>query len=420
MELKIFDYGMNGEGVAKLDGKIILCDKTLINETVSAEIIKDNQNFSIAKATKILLTSKNRTTPKCSYFNICGGCDLQHMRYCEQLLFKQSLVKKTIKKICNLDVEVSQTIPSTLTYGYRNKMSFTILNNNCGLLMPNSKSLVKIQECKLTSNNINNILGMFNNYLANHPNKNIKNLVIREIENQILIGIVLSKPDDLTELYSIFKSSLNNFGIYEILNTRKDSVVLTGKVKHIYGLKEIKTTNFDLTYSVDLIGFHQTNLEIQNKLYKKVLNYINSNSIVVNGFSGQGLLSAIIAKQAKLVYGIEINKNSHLSAEKLKSENNIKNLHNMLGDFDKLITTLPKNVDTIVLDPAAKGCGKQVMKKINGTKNIIYISCNPIALCKDLRIIKDDYIIEEITPFDMFPNTKNVETLIKLKLKEKL
>ena len=210
---------------------------------------------------------------------------------------------------------------------------------------------------------------------------------------------------------------MTDFGLYEIVNTRNDSVVLSGKVQHVGGIKEIEINNSNLSYSVDLLGFHQTNLEIQNKLYEKVLDYINKDSVVINGFSGQGLLTAILASKAKQVIGIEINKSSHESAENLKNRNNIKNMKNICGDFYQHFKKELKNANTIILDPTKKCCGKQVMTEINGIENIIYISCNPIALCKDLNIIKNDYIIEEITPFDMFPNTTNVETLVKLKRK---
>lgn len=420
MEINIFDYGMNGEGVAKVDGKIILCDNALVDEIIDAEIIENNKNFSTAKTSKIIKPSNERVNPACPYFNTCGGCDLQHMSYCEQLKFKQLLIKKTIKKICGLDVQVLDTIPSSNIYNYRNKMSFGISNNLCGLFKAESSSVVDINSCPLATNDINNILNLFKQYILNNPNTNIKNLVIKQIDNQILVGIVIKEKTNLTEFYNELKLNYNNIGVYEILNTRKDSVVLSGQVNHIFGIKEIKINNFDLTYYVDLIGFHQTNIEIQNKIYQKVLNYLDSNSNVVNGFSGQGLLSAILASKANKVYGIEINKNSHLSAEKLKKDNNITNLTNILGDFNKHIQQLKNKADTIILDPSKKGCGKDVMNKINGIKNIIYISCNPIALCKDLNVIKENYIIEEITPFDMFPNTKNVETLVKLKLKEKL
>lgn len=417
MMVRIFDYGMNGEGVAKADGKIILVDGALVDEDVEIEIDSDNGNFATAKLKSIVNSSTNRTIPVCPYFNECGGCQLQHMAYPEQLKFKTNHVRKTIKKITGLDVCVKNTVACSNIFNYRNKMSFSVQKQCCGFLKEKSNDLVDIESCPLANQTINEVFGILKSYACSMKNDCIKNFVIRLIENQILVGVVTRKHIDLTDLFSTLSTRFNHLGLYEIINTRNDSVVLSGKVTHVGGIKEITVNNFGLTYSVDLLGFHQTNIEIQNKLYEKVLNYIDQNSVVVNGFSGQGLLTAILSKKAKHVTGIEINKSSHKSAENLKQSNNINNITNICGDFFKHFKNNKKQANTIILDPTKKGCGSQVMNEIKGIENIIYISCNPIALSKDLNVIKDDYIIEEIIPFDMFPNTTSVETLIKLKKK---
>ena len=417
MEVKIFDYGMNGEGVAKHDGKVVLVDNALLDEVVNVEILKDNKNYSTAKSINIVSQSAERRTPFCPHFYNCGGCDLQHMSYKEQLKFKTLLVKKTLKKVANIETEVNNTVACSNTIHYRNKMSYSVKNTKCGLLKPLSNDLVELDDCPLAENIINEIYGMIKNQLSNSGFNTVKNIVIRSINNQTLIGIVTSKHIDLKNIFSTISSHFNNIGLYEIINTRNDSVVLSGKINHVGGIKTIQINNFDLSYSVDLLGFHQTNTDIQNKLYSYVLKYIDLNSIVINGFSGQGLLSAIIAKNAKFVTGIEINKSSHQSAELLKQQNKIHNLKNICGDFHKHIKNQIKNANTVILDPTKKGCGNIVMNEIKGVDNIIYISCNPIALAKDLKVIKDEYIIEDITPFDMFTYTTNVETFVKLKRK---
>ena len=423
MEIKIYDYGMNGEGVGNIDGKIVLVENSLVGDLVDVEITKDFNNYAIAKPIKFISSSNNRTNPPCPYFYECGGCQLQHMTYSEQLKLKTNHIRKTIKKITGLDVFVNETIPCSKQFNYRNKMSFTVYSKNCGLLKQHSNEIVDISNCPLADANINKVLKQFKTYINTnaHASKEIKNLVIRSIENQILVGVVTKKHVNLNDLFSSLSSEFNNIGLFEIINTRNDSVVLSGKVNHVGGIKEIQVTynvsTKNINYSVDLLGFHQTNIEIQNKLYENVLNYVSPNSVVINGFSGQGLLTAILAQKAKHVTGIEINSSSHKSAERLKQENRINNMHNICGDFFKHFKQEMKSANTIILDPTKKGCGKNVMSEISGIENIVYISCNPIALSKDLNVIKNDYIIEEITPFDMFPNTINVETLVKLKKK---
>ena len=453
MQAEIFDYGMNGEGVAKIDGKIFLIDNALIGETVDIEIVEENSNYSLARAKNVLKPSNNRTNPPCPYFSECGGCDIQHLNYEEQLNFKQNLIKKTIKKICNLEVDVENTVACLTEFGYRNKISLNLNKNKIGFYKRNSKEIININQCLIANENLNKILKIIKKYLKIEENitnfcKNceflIKNIVIREINSQILIGFVCKEKIDLNAFWKFISGELKNenlqIGIYLIINTRKDSVVLSGEIFHIAGISAIKNSNFGLNYTLDLLGFHQTNLDIQDKLYNKVLDLIPNDSFVINGFSGQGLLSAILATKANFVVGIEINKNSHNSAENLKKLNKIDNLINIFGDFNKIfpifenfsknnnylnlimLQKIEKQLKNnshkiLILDPSKKGCGKQILTQIKNINEIIYISCNPIALCKDLNILEERYSISKIIPFDMFPQTKNVETLVHLKLK---
>lgn len=418
--LEIFDYGMNGEGVGKRDGKVILVENALKNEIINCIITKDYDNYATAQIEALLTESSNRETPPCPYFGKCGGCNLQHMAYNEQLNFKTELVKKTLKKIANIDCKVSNTISSDYLFEYRNKVSFDVKNGICGFFKKESKDLIEINKCLLLNDNFNKILNIFQNFLKKHQKnaKFVKNLVIREINSQILICVVTKEKIDLSNFILDLKTQVSNFGLFELINKRNDSVVLSGKANWIHGLKKIDINNFNLNYQLDILSFHQTNLDIQDKLYNKVLDAISKNTIVINGFSGQGLLSAIIAQKAKYVYGIEINTSAHKQAENLKATNQIKNLTNICGDFHKEFENLT-TCDALILDPSKKGCGKDTMKKVKGIREIIYISCNPIALAKDLLELKEDYDIVEIQPFDMFPQTKNVETFVKLKLKEK-
>ncbi len=427
METEIFDYGMNGEGVAKIDGKIALVPYALIGEKVDVEIVADNKNYCQTKLNKIISPSKNRVAPPCPYFYTCGGCALQHMSYAEQLKFKTSLVKKTIKKIANLDVDVEPCVACENGFNYRNKTSF-VFNGNFGFYKFNSKNIVAVSACKIASENINKVLTLAQNFFCDKPYKDeLKNLVVRDINNQLLVGVVAKKFLKIDDFYAILTKNFKKIGLFLIINKRNDAVVLTNNCLHIGGIEQIEIKNFNLKYYVDLLGFHQTNLYIQNKIYERVLQLVgkatyNNNSLnsnqknIINGFSGAGLLSAILATSGDKVYGIEISKSSHKSSEKLKSDNKIENLINICGDFNSKFKKL--NADLLVIDPPKKGIGAKALEQIVGVKEIIYISCNPIALAKELRYLKNYYIIENIMPFDMFPNTNSVETIVKLKLKE--
>ena len=416
MRIEIFDYGMNGEGVGKIDGKITLVNDALVGETVEAEITQSNKNFNLAELKKVLIESNQRVIPPCPYFYSCGGCSLQHFAYAEQLKFKTLLVKKTLKKIANLDVEVENCVASDNVFNYRNKCSF-VVGEQIGFYKKNSKQIVDVENCLIASQNINKVLLLFKQYITTQSFKNdIKNLVVRDINNQLLVGVVAKKFLKIDNFYTILQQNFKNIGLFLIKNTRNDAVVLTNNITHLGGIKSIKIENFGLTYFVDLLGFHQTNINIQNKIYSYVLELIGKNKNIINGFSGSGLLSAALAKNAKSVVGIEIEPASHQTSEKLKADNKIDNLKNVLGNFNVEFKKFKSAADVLVVDPAKKGLDNSVLQQMVGVKQIIYISCNPIALAKDLRYLKNNYIIEKIATFDMFPNTSSVETVVKLKL----
>lgn len=419
MQANIIDYGMNAEGVAKEDNFIYFVPNAIVGEKVEIEIKRKYKNYAQAELKSIISQSRERQLPPCPYFYDCGGCDLQHISYSEQLRYKSILVQKTIKKIAQIDFPVSATIPSDKIYHYRNKASFNFSIDGAGFYKQKSNEIVNISKCLIVDEKINKVYSLFVQYLSDRPaiRPNIKHLVVRAIDNQILVAIVGKKYIDCLDFYKVLKSHFDRIGLYLVVNARKDAVVIAGKTYFLAGIKQIDIQNFDLKYSIDLLSFHQTNINIQDKIYAKVLDYIHADEIVINGFSGAGLLSAICARKAKFVFGIEIEKSSHIQAQKLIKNNGIKNVKNILGDFNIEYKKIHKKADALILDPSKKGCGKDILRQIIGIKSIIYISCNPIALAKDLQFLKNDYIIEEIIPYDMFPNTNQVETIVKLKYK---
>lgn len=419
MKVEILNLGMNGEGVGLFDGKVLFIPEAIKGEIVECEITKDFGNYAQAKLTKIITPSSKRQVPVCPYFGVCGGCDLQHISYSEQLNFKKELVKSTLKKVANIDCDVENTIGCNKQYNYRNKISFSCFQAQQGFKQKSSLNLVDVEFCPLANDEINHTFALIKTFLKTNDIDGLKNIVIRNLNHQTLIAIVTRTKQNLTALFEYLQSNTKNFGLFNVVNPRNDSVVLTNHILHIGGIEKIEMDNpLKLQLTVD--SFFQTNLDIQTKLYNHILSLINNNDVVVNGYSGAGVLSAIIANKAKHVYGIEINKSAHIDAENLKKCNKIANLTNICGDFFDNFKNLSENsknkndevCNTLVIDPSKKGCGKLVMQAINGIEKIIYVSCNPIALAKDLREIVDNYKIISITPFDMFPNTVSVETCV--------
>lgn len=421
--MKIIDLGMNGEGIAKENGKVFFIKNGLLGEEVDVKILKENKNFTIAKSDKINKKSDDRVDPLCPYFFECGGCQLQHMSYEKQLQFKQNLVKNTLKKVGNIDADVGKTIASKDKFFYRNKSVFPLVSRGgdvyIGMFKENSHDLVDIDECKIAKKGINNILKISREFFKIYNIDGIRYLVVREINNEFLITIVASKNIEIREYARVLRDSGIRFSLDININNDKNKILSNKSIK-VYGENFIRLNEYDIKYKIDSLSFMQVNDTVKKKLYDKVLDEIKIGDNVVDSYCGAGLLSAVISNKAKHVYGIEISKSAIENANKLAIENGIKNITFICGDCKREIPKLLPNIEadfTIILDPPRSGCDEFVLRAIIDTKpsKVVYISCNPITLAKDLKTLLNVYKIEKITPFDMFPQTANVETLVVLK-----
>ena len=433
IEIVVDDIGVNGEGIAHYDGYTIFVPYLIVGESAIVHILKVKDNIAWAKVEEIKISSNERIKPKCKYYQKCGGCVLEHVNSPYELKIKSEKIINAFKKNAGYEIKDILVVDSDKLYGYRNKSAFPIreINREKAVCMfrGSSHTPIQIDRCELAEENINIIINIFNEFL----NENdiscydeqtntglVKFLVIRVIDNIPLVTIVINGKDlpykkNLCELLS---KQFKIFGLNLNINTINNNVILTDKLIHVYGEKELKGEDFDIKYPVSSLSFLQINNFIKNQIYKKVLDNIISNDIVVDAYSGAGLLSAMMAKKAQKVYGIEIIKDATKNADMLAKSNNILNLTNINGDcaieLPKLIKTVTNGKIKVVLDPPRKGCDKKVIDAIilSKVQEIIYISCNPATLARDAKILFDaGYKLYEITGFNMFPQTEHVETL---------
>ena len=401
--MKIVDFGMNGEGVAKEYGKVFFVDGALSDEEVDVEIVKENSKFVLAKAKKIIKKSEFRVESPCPYFQICGGCDLQHLCYEKQLEFKQNLVKNTIKKIANIDQKVQKTVASNNIYNYRIKNVFPAMDKKVGMFKKNSKELIEINECKIANDETNKILQLCNKSI----DKDLKYLVV---QNGVVSLVVDNEKADISKIENVL--SLNNIPYNINVNKEINKRILSTHFIHKTD-KVIYKKMLNVEYETNIGCFEQINEDIKQKIYSKVLENINSSDIVLDAFCGSGLLSAIIAKKCKKCVGVEIYQPAIVNAKNLAKQNKINNLFFMCGDCVDVVPQLRERFSTVILDPPRSGCGEKVIESVLKIRpqKIIYISCNPISLAKELKLLSSDYKISLVVPFDMFPQTKRIETL---------
>lgn len=430
----IINYGCNAEGVTKINGQTVFVPYSLIGENVEGVIIKANSKYGIAKITNIDNKSAERINPPCPYYTKCGGCQLQHTNYENALKIKTEIVQNAITNIGKINYHVPQTIASENEYHYRNKIAMPInpKTKKLGMYRLGSHNIIDIENCILQKDNITTLIETINHYLDITKNSIydeitkkglLKGIVAREVDDSIMITIVIN-GDDLSDkdlLTHLLKSKFNNMGLSLNINKLNNNVILTDKFVNVYGLNSIEKTEFGITYNINNQSFMQVNDKVKTAMYQKIFEEIK-NDIVIDAYSGAGLLSAMISKNCKKVYGIEIVAAATKLANELKQKNKITNLTNINGDcaneLPKILNKLTGNEKenlTIILDPPRKGCDKKVLDAIltASPSKIIYMSCDPSTLARDLNnlLTNGNYKIKFIQPYDMFPQTKHIETL---------
>lgn len=433
LEVEICAYASEGQGIARVDGFVVFVPFTIVGEKVKIHIIKVTKSFAVGKLLEVIKPSKERVEPKCKHYYKCGGCSLQHMSYACQLEFKKQVVQDALQKLGGFEkVKVENVIASNNMFEYRNKSAFPLYTDENGVLRVcmykgMSHNPIYIDECLITNVTNMNIAFAFQkiaNEFFNSSKNDFVHLVVRTIENKSLVTIVTKKHiKNAKVMFEALKNTLSlsekDFGLFECIKKTDNNVILDGEISHLFGLESINFDVLEIRTSVSPMSFFQINLDIMKKIYEKV-NKLVSGEIVVDAYSGAGLMSAILAKSAKKVYGIEIVKEATADANCLAKLNNIKNLVNINGDTSVVLPEIQKEIGeyTLVLDPPRKGIDETVAKTICEYKpsSIVYVSCNPATLARDLKVISaGGYEICMVEPYDMFPETAHVETVVSLK-----
>lgn len=409
VDVTIEDYGYFGEGVGKARGKVCFIPCTIIGEKVEGIVKKENSTFCKCAVKRILTPSPLRQNAPCPYYTKCGGCAYQHVSYKTELQIKATIAERQLKKV-GFEGNV-QIVPSSQEYFYRNKIKLFCNNGKLALCESSSNRLVPIEECLIVDKKINHIIKLIQSFIdAKNISKNIKNVYIRINEDQSLVWFVLKR-----------KMEIDFQGLQLMLGAKNGIFMSVANdfPAHVLGICQLSQEEHGLKCTFNVNSFHQVNQGVAEKLYNFVAEKIKAMQ-VVNCYSGAGVLSAILAKNNKRVYGIELGRAEHQDAEKLKSENKLGNLFNICGDCAKqLPKLLTKSTQCVVVDPPRAGISTQVCQAIDNSfvKLLVYISCESSSLVRDIARLKN-FKIESATLFDMFPKTSSFELVCLLKRKE--
>lgn len=399
MEYLITDLNHLGQGITRIDNKITFVSKTVSGDIINLEITKSHKNYNEAKLLKIVKPSPDRIEYKCPYYNKCGGCNIANLEYTNQLKYKKEKVINIFKKYNKIDINPT-IIASDEILHYRNKITLQY-NEKLGLYEEKTHNIIEIQECLLMPQKVNDIIKLLNKY---NYNTSLQKIVIRIINNQVMINIIAKDiPKSLIEI-------LKNLDVSVYHNS-----------KYISGNKVLIETLNNYKFSILPDSFFQINKKQTINLYNQIVEYANpqKEDKVLDLYCGVGTIGIYLSKYCKEVLGIEINKSSIENANINKKLNNVENISFIEADVSKVLSMKYK-ADIIIVDPPRSGLDKNTIEtliKIN-PKKIVYVSCDPITLSRDINLLKNDYILKDIKLFDMFPETYHVECVAALYRRE--
>lgn len=445
--------GTRGEGIVFAEGVTFFVPYVLPGEKIRFKILKVKDNIGYGKCEEILVPSPERVTPPCPVFEKCGGCQLQHMNYAAQLAFKKEQVKNTLKKIGNIDYDVPMPVASDKIYGYRNKLQLPVGKDSAGntvigFYAERSHRIVPIDRCAIHPDWAGKLIAAVKEYIGENgiegydeirKTGSLRHVVVRDMGGKFIVAVVSreSRLKNASSLIEKLKGVLGEFTLVLNVNTRDTNVIFGDKFTTLYGEGFFDAEENGITFEAGAQTFVQINEGIRGKLYERALNAVaaTGEEVVVDCYSGAGLLTAMVAKRAKRVYGIELEREANLCADRLKEKNGLSNMYNICGKVEeKLQGVLQKERGEklrLILDPPRAGIHRSVLNAIIASEidKLVLISCNPATLARDLglltgaltegengQLVKGDgtgaYEIKSLLPFDMFPATAHVENLI--------
>ncbi len=397
MEVKIDRLDHQGRGIAMMD-KVTFIPDALPGEIVDIEITESKSKYNVGKVKNYIQRSDMRIKPVCPYYHVCGGCDLMHISYDEEVKYKENKIKNIMQRYAGL-TNVSKIVRCQTELGYRNKVTFKV-DKKLGIYKKDSHDITYIDNCMLISEQMNSYIEIINNMDLT----GVYEVVIRESDNA---DMIIFKCDDDVKL-DVDDLEANVVRYYD------------RKYKTLKGNNYIIDKIGDLSYKISPSSFFQVNSHQVKRLYDLVLENLELKNTdkVLDLYCGTGTIGLYVSRYCSDVFGIEINEDAIKDANYNKKLNDIDNIFFTVGD-SKIIKDISYKANKIIVDPPRAGLDRKVIDEILNInpETLVYVSCDPITLARDLNILKNNYAVEKIIPVDMFPRTYHVETVCKLRRK---
>ena len=434
------DLSSEGKGVVKYHNDIIFVDGLFPNEEADIEILYQRAGVYFGKVKKLYKLSKDRIQPRCKICTSCGGCQYQQLDYKAQLKYKTKRVKEALTRIAHLKCDVLPCISADKPYNYRNKIQVPFVKDKKGIVKfgfykENTHIIMPIKECAIEDQRAAPILWDIKLLLEdmNIPTYNEDNgkgilryVLIRTSYHYdelmvVLVTTQMNFPGQRNFINELVNRHPEITTIVENVNSRHTNVILGEKEKVLYGPGHIKDDILGLTFEISASSFFQINPEQVEKLYTYALNLIDfsKKEIVLDAYSGVGTIGLIAARNAKKVISVEINRSAHKNAIENAKRNNVNNIEFVCADAGEYISKSNEDIDILIMDPPRSGSDETFLSTVvnKRIKKIIYISCNPETLARDIAYLSDYYKVTYVQPVDMFPMTAHCETVVSLTLR---
>lgn len=435
--LTIEDLTSQGVGVGKVNHYPIFTPYVLRGEKVEVKVVKVKKNYAYGKLLKIIEKSSDRTDPPCSVFYKCGGCQVQHMSYEAQLEMKRNIVKNALSKIGQLnDVPVHDVLGMDEPFRYRNKIQMPVGEKDgkliTGFYQERSHRIIDGMETCHIQNEVGDDVIKSCREIASELGIDaydeeghrgvLRHIVVRtayETNDTMVIFVTKTKnlPYEKELIKRLTKAHPEIKSIVHNINPKRTNVILGEETKTIYGDDYIIDRIGPLQFKLSAKSFYQVNPVQTKVLYEKALEYANvgADDIAIDAYCGIGTIALYLAQKAKKVYGVEVVPEATMDAQENARLNGLDNVEFVAGEAETVLPQWQKagvKPDVITVDPPRKGCDERFLQTMieMEPERIVYVSCNPATLARDLRILEDGgYRTLEVQPVDLFPQTYHVE-----------
>ena len=434
----IIDNGFQGEGIAKVDNFTIFIPGAIKGEKIKILVVKVLSSYAFGKIIEIIKKSEHRIEEDCTTYKRCGGCDLRHIDYEETLNMKQCIVQNLINKNLKSKINVNSTWGMGNPYNYRNKLQFPIGVNKqndpiIGVFANRTHTIIPIENCMIQNSKAIQIAKYITELIKKYHipvyNEETGEGIIRHVviktglrTDEIMVILVINADflpfaDDIVKDLRIACNRI--FSIVVNINKKNTNVILGEKNINLFGNGYINDYLGDYIFRISPLSFYQVNPVQAEAMYNYAIESANisKKDVVFDLYCGIGTISIFMAKYAKKIYGVEIIEQAIQMANENALLNNINNVEFIAGDTEYILTDLIENKkvipDIVMVDPPRKGLDNTTVNNILKIhpKKVVYISCNPASLARDLSKLETKYNIVDIQPFDMFPWTHHVETV---------